>query len=250
MHGRNEELSRVNSDLLNLLGSVQIAIVIVSSDLRIRRFTPMSEKVLNLIPADLDRSIGHIKPNLDDVNLEQLITECIDGIVPIEREVRDREGRWYSLRIRPYRSIENRIDGAVLSLFDIDAPKRSEEIMRTAVAFADVVLQASSTPMAVLDQALCVKAANDPFIELLSIAHDDVRGKPLAEMVQADAGLEPLRELTRTDGSLGSRQIELQLMDGGRRLRAQARAFSSYDAPAKRAVLLTASAETAAPAES
>src|SRR5678810_722020 len=102
MHGRNEELSRVNSDLINLLGSVQIAIVIVSSDLRIPRFTPMAEKVLNLIPADLDRSIGHINPNLADVNLEQLITECIDGITPLEREVRDRDGRWYSLHVRPY----------------------------------------------------------------------------------------------------------------------------------------------------
>ena len=72
LHGRNEELSRVNSDLVNLLASVQIAIVIISSDLRIRRFTPMAEKVLNLIPGDLDRPIGHIKPNIDCPDLEQL----------------------------------------------------------------------------------------------------------------------------------------------------------------------------------
>src|SRR5262249_6768230 len=76
LHGRNEELSHVNSDLVNLLGSVQIAIVIVSADLRIRRFTPMAEKVLNLIPADLDRQIGHINPNIEGANLEQLIAEC------------------------------------------------------------------------------------------------------------------------------------------------------------------------------
>ena len=78
LHGRNEELSRVNSDLVNLLASVQIAIVIISSDLRIRRFTPMAEKVLNLIPGDLDRPIGHIKPNIDCPDLEQLILESID----------------------------------------------------------------------------------------------------------------------------------------------------------------------------
>jgi two-component system, chemotaxis family, CheB/CheR fusion protein len=65
VHDRNEELSRVNSDLVNLVGSVQIAIVIVTTDLRIRRFSPMAERVLNLIPADLDRSIGHINPNID-----------------------------------------------------------------------------------------------------------------------------------------------------------------------------------------
>src|SRR6185369_12728257 len=62
LHGRNDELSRLNSDLVNLLGSVQIAIVIVSADLRIRRFTPMAEKVLNLIATDVDRLIAHINP--------------------------------------------------------------------------------------------------------------------------------------------------------------------------------------------
>ncbi len=72
LHATNDELSRVNSDLVNLLASVQIAIVIVSADLRIRRFTPMAEKVLNLIPADLDRAIGHINPNIDCPNLDQL----------------------------------------------------------------------------------------------------------------------------------------------------------------------------------
>src|SRR4030095_12222593 len=73
LHGRNDELSRVNSDLLNLLGSVEIAIVIVSSDLPFRRFTPMAEKVLNLIAADVHRSIGHINPNIEGANLQELI---------------------------------------------------------------------------------------------------------------------------------------------------------------------------------
>src|SRR5262245_56992246 len=127
LHGRNEEMSRINSDLMNLVGSVQIAIVIVSSDLRIRRFTPMAEKVLNLIPADLHRSIGHINPNIDCPNLEQLIVECMDSVAPVERDVLDRQGRWYSLRIRPYKSLDNKIDGAVLALFDVDSLKRSEQ---------------------------------------------------------------------------------------------------------------------------
>jgi two-component system CheB/CheR fusion protein len=123
LHGRNEELSRVNSDLVNLLSSVQLAIVIVSSDLRIRRFTPMAEKILNLIPTDLDRSIGHINPNINCPNLDQLIVECMERVSPIERDVQDRQGRWYSLRIRPYKSLDNKIDGAVVALVDIDGSK-------------------------------------------------------------------------------------------------------------------------------
>ncbi len=119
LHGRNEELSRVNSDLINLLGCVEIAIVIVGADLGIRRFTPMAEKVLNLIPTDIGRPISQIKPNIECPTLEKLIARVIDTVTIHETNVRDSEGRWYSLRIRPYKNVENRIDGAVLALFDI-----------------------------------------------------------------------------------------------------------------------------------
>ena len=124
LHGRNEELSRANSDLLNLLASVQIAIVMVASDLKIRRFTPMAEKVLNLIPTDLGRPISDIKPNIDCPDLEKLIAAAVDGVTTVEREVKDRQGTPYILRVRPYKNVENRIDGAVLALFDTDGERR------------------------------------------------------------------------------------------------------------------------------
>ena len=132
LHSRNEELSRVNSDLVNLLSSVQIAIVIVASDLRIRRFTPMAERVLNLIPGDVGRPISHIKPNIDCPDLEELITQVIETVAPCEREVRDALGNGLSLRIRPYKNLENRIDGAVLALFDTHGDARQAEVRRVA----------------------------------------------------------------------------------------------------------------------
>lgn len=115
---RNEELSRVNSDLVNLLGSVQIAIVMVASDLRIRRFTPMAEKVLNLIPTDVGRPISDIKPNIDVPDLERIIGQVIETVTTQEHQVRARDGSRYTLRVRPYKNLENRIDGAVLALID------------------------------------------------------------------------------------------------------------------------------------
>ena len=118
LQGRNEELMRVNSDLVNLLASVHIAIVIVAADLRIRRFTPMAEKVLNLIPTDIGRPISDIKPNIDCPDLENLIIECIDTVTIKQLNVKDRNGKVFNLRIRPYKNIENRIDGAVLALFE------------------------------------------------------------------------------------------------------------------------------------
>ncbi|HVX59704.1 MAG TPA: PAS domain-containing protein, partial [Pirellulales bacterium] len=125
LHGRNEELSRVNSDLVNLLASIQIAIVIVSAEQRIRRFTPMAEKVLNLIPGDIGRPIGQIKPNINFPDLERLIEQVVTHATVEQRNVQDVQGKWYSLTIRPYRSVENRIDGAVLSLFEISPPSGS-----------------------------------------------------------------------------------------------------------------------------
>jgi two-component system CheB/CheR fusion protein len=120
LQARNEELSRANSDLLNLLGSVQIAIVMVAANLRIRRYTPAAEKVLNLIPTDIGRPISDIKPNIDCPDLEKLIVEAIETVSTHERVCRDRNGKTFTLRIRPYKNTENRIDGAVLALFDVD----------------------------------------------------------------------------------------------------------------------------------
>ena len=124
LHARNEELTRVNADLLNLLASVQIAIVIVARDLRVRRFTPMAEKKFNLIPSDIGRPLSQISTTLQCPELPTLITETIDTVSPVERTVQDNKGETYLLRIRPYKTPDNRIDGAVIALFDLDPAKR------------------------------------------------------------------------------------------------------------------------------
>jgi two-component system CheB/CheR fusion protein len=124
LHARNEELTRVNADLLNLLASVQIAIVIVARDLRVRRFTPMAEKKFNLIPSDIGRPLSQISTTLQCPELPSLIMETIDTVSPVERTVQDAKGETYLLRIRPYKTPDNRIDGAVIALFDLDPAKK------------------------------------------------------------------------------------------------------------------------------
>src|SRR5262249_47012870 len=99
---RNVELGQVNDDLLNLLQGVHIAIVMVDRDLRLRRFTPTAERLLNLIPSDVGRPIGNLNPNLNVADVEALLAEVLHTLMPQEHEVQDRDGRWYSLRIRPY----------------------------------------------------------------------------------------------------------------------------------------------------
>ncbi len=124
---RNAELARVNNDLINLLSGVNIPIVMVSRDLRIRRFTPLAEKAFNLIPTDVGRPISDMKPNLQLDDLPGMIVKVIDSLTPFEGEVHDVNKHWYSLRIRPYVTLDNKIDGASIVLVDIDSIRRGSE---------------------------------------------------------------------------------------------------------------------------
>jgi two-component system CheB/CheR fusion protein len=137
LHGRNSELAQTNNDLINLLASVQLAIVMLGPNLRIRRFTPMAERLLNLIPTDVGRPVSDIKLNIDVPDLENLIVTTMDTISVHEREVQDRQGRWYLLRVRPYRTLENKIDGALIVLVDVDSLKRSQEMLRQQTELLD-----------------------------------------------------------------------------------------------------------------
>jgi two-component system CheB/CheR fusion protein len=198
LHGRNEELSRVNSDLVNLLGSVEIAIVIVASDMCIRRFTPMAERILNLIPSDVGRPIGHIKPNIDCPDLEALIADAVDRVVANEREVQDRSGTWYSLRIRPYKNVDNRIDGAVLSLFDVDTERQREQEVRAARDFARAVQDAVRQPLVVVGEDFCVHSVNRAFSAAFGVPAAQVEGRDLFGLATRGFALASVRDRLET----------------------------------------------------
>jgi two-component system, chemotaxis family, CheB/CheR fusion protein len=129
---RNLELNQANSDLTNLLSSTNIPVVMVGGDLRIRRFTQPAHKSMSLLPSDVNRPISDVSPAALVPDFERLIESVIETVQPAEREVRNRQGRWHSLRIFPYRTAENKIDGAVIVLVDIDEHKRAEISLRDA----------------------------------------------------------------------------------------------------------------------
>jgi two-component system CheB/CheR fusion protein len=118
---RNAELARVNNDLVNVLRGVGLPIVMVGRDLRVRRFTPMAEKMFNLIAGDVGRPISDLKTNLSVDNLADIIARVIDSLIPYEGVVRDTSGKNYSLRIRPYVTLDNTIDGASILLLELDS---------------------------------------------------------------------------------------------------------------------------------
>lgn len=126
------ELAQLNDDLNNLLVSVNIPIIMLGSDLSIRRFTPGTENVFAIAPGDIGRPIGDIKPRINISNLESIVAKVIDSPKIQELEVQDADGNWYSMQVRPYKTGENKIDGAVITFVDIDALKRSLEKIKEA----------------------------------------------------------------------------------------------------------------------
>jgi two-component system CheB/CheR fusion protein len=120
LENRNQELAQVNNDLLNLLASVDIPIVMLDSALRIRRFNPGAQRALNLSASDLGRSIRDIQLPFSVDQLDNMIMNVIDNLETRELQARHRDGRRYLLRVRPYRTTDNRIEGAVMVMIDVD----------------------------------------------------------------------------------------------------------------------------------
>ena len=176
LDNRNQELFQANNDLNNLLTAVQIAIVMLGPDLSIRRFNPMAQEMLNLIPGDLGRPIGDIRLKVEVPDLERLIKEVINTLNIKELEVQDREGRWYSLRLRPYRTSDNKIDGVVLALVDVNLLKSSLEEMQRARDYAQAIIATMREPLVVLDGKLRVVSANDAYYRVFQTTPKETEG--------------------------------------------------------------------------
>ncbi|MBV8674143.1 MAG: PAS domain-containing protein [Acidobacteriaceae bacterium] len=118
MQHRNELLAQLNNDLTNLLNSVNLPMLMVGADLSVRRFTPQATSTLGLMASDVGRPIPRLKLKVDVANLEQMMLDVIKDVQPKHYQVQDQDGHWCSLRITPYRTLDNRIDGVVLTVVD------------------------------------------------------------------------------------------------------------------------------------
>jgi two-component system, chemotaxis family, CheB/CheR fusion protein len=127
------DLSRANNDMNNLLAGTGIGTVFVDFKLLIQRFTPSITQVINLILCDVGRPVGHIVSNLVGYNnMVEDIKDVLDSLIPKEVEVQTKEGEWFLMRIRPYRTLENVIEGAVITFFDISEIKRMRDALQKA----------------------------------------------------------------------------------------------------------------------
>jgi two-component system CheB/CheR fusion protein len=221
MESRNLQLGAVNDDLLNLLSSISTPIVIVGNDLCIRRFTPAAEKVLRLIPTDVGRPVLDIRPRIDVPNLDEILKDVLDSLKLHEQEVQDFEGRVYLMRVRPYRTGNNRIDGAVLVLTDITDLKHGVEETMRARGQADAIVDTVREPLIVLNENLVARRANRAFYDYFHSAPERVEGQALYDIVDRQLDLPPVRglleRLLRGESHLRDIEIEHEFQPGGSR---------------------------------
>jgi two-component system CheB/CheR fusion protein len=119
LRDRNNDLSRAHKDLSNLFTSIGMAILMIGSDLKIRRFTPQAQKIFGLIPGDVGRPLSNINPHIDVPDLQQIIIKVISSSAPVHMEVADQEGVRYFLRVFPYPVADGKVDGVVLTLVPV-----------------------------------------------------------------------------------------------------------------------------------
>ncbi|TYQ23387.1 response regulator [Pseudanabaena sp. UWO311] len=195
LRSRNIQLHQVNNDMQNLLSSVNIPILMLSGDLRIRRFTPLAEQAFNLIASDVGRPFSDIQINLDVQHIRDLVTSVIDTLIPYEQDVQDHLGNWFSLRIRPYRTTDNHIDGVVISLIDIDQLKRNAMELEAARNYATAIVETLHQPLMVLNADLEVITANRAFYEIFQIHPHQTEQQSIFALGNGDWNTPKLRSL-------------------------------------------------------
>jgi two-component system CheB/CheR fusion protein len=176
------------------LNSVNLPVLILSNELTIRHFTPPTQRVMNVRASDVGRPFSELRMKLNVDDLTPLFSDVLESLNAREIEVQDRDGRWYLLRVRPYRTTDNKIDGLVVALVDIDQLRRSQQELRTARDFSRSIIEGIPLPLAVVDSEFRIRATNKAFCKLTNLSDGDLERRSLPGLAASTWGLD--NELT------------------------------------------------------
>jgi len=214
------ELSVVNDDIKNLLDSTNVATILLDNSLCIRRYTVATIKILNIIESDVGRPLRHVTSNLNYDNLAKDAEQVLDTLVPKETEVQTEEGRWYDLRILPFRTCENAIGGLVVLFIDIDDVKKAAE-EKAAREVAEAIVETVREPLLVLDPDLHVISANNSFYNTFKVSVEETRGEFLYDLGNRQWDItrlhQMLQEIIPRNTSFQDFEVEHDFQNIGRR---------------------------------
>ena len=199
LNDKVEQLNDIQNDLKNLLDNVNTGVIFLDYKFNIRRYTRDATKVYRLIATDVGRPLGDITSNLEDENLPALLSEVLDTLVPQNVEVHTLDGTWYLLRIQTYRTLNNMIEGLVLSFTDItlnrEATKIKETAAQIALNLAEGIVNTISEPLLVLDGTMQVVSASHSFYQHFQVTPENTVGQKIYALGNGQWNIPALRNL-------------------------------------------------------
>jgi len=228
-----QAFEQANDDLLNLIHSIEIATIFLDQSLRVKRFTPRARSVAHLIDTDVGRPLADLAMLVDYPDLLSDADSVLQTLRPLSKQVSAADGLWYDVRIQPYRTGRNAVEGLVVTFVDITETKRAERTQAARV-LAESIVDAVREPLLVLDASLRVVRANRSFHRLFGVEPRGTAGQLLAELGNEQWNSPPLRErLAKTlkEGTtFDDFEVEQELPSlGRRRIRLNARPVPLFD---------------------
>jgi len=200
LQNKNEALSQAYDDMKNLLNGTEIATLFLDNNLNIRRFTPQITRVINLREADIGRPVAEIVPNLKFEEFIRDVKQVMETLIYRETQVQTKDDQWYLMRIMPYRTLANVIDGAVITFMDITPLKQLEKTMREqeillkdARAFAENIIATLREPLLILDTQMRVVSANRSYYQLFRTTPRETEKQPVYDLGNGQWNLPELK---------------------------------------------------------
>jgi two-component system CheB/CheR fusion protein len=191
---KNLELNKVNNDMGNILASIKIPVVILDMELRVRRITPSAETALGLIPGDVGRPFSDVRFAAERGVLD-VIRDTLESLSGRSIEIHGRDDRWYTLKVRPYRSHDNRIDGVVLVMIDIDDARKACHTEETVRQYAEAIVETVREPLIILGGDFRVRNANRAFCAAFEVRPEETAGQHIYHLQEGRWDTPRLREL-------------------------------------------------------
>lgn len=219
LQSKVEDLGHANDDMQNLLNSTDTATIFLDDDLQIKRYTVQATRIIAVRPTDLGRPLGDLSSKLQDVDLIADCKAVLNTLAQKKQRVVTLDATWYLMRILPYRTADNVVDGLVLTFVNIQDLKDAEQSGELRVYF-EAIFDTVRQPLVVLDEQFAVVSVNRYFCKAFQLVASEVVGQSLYEIGNRAWNVASLKELLEDilpkDATFDDFEMELEFPNVGR----------------------------------
>ena len=194
LHTTNVELRTLASDLTNLFAAVDTPVIVVNRNLNLGRFTPAAKRYFSLSDSDAGTPLSDLKAWSHVPSLNRTVLQVMEHLSAVTQELQDKAGVWWSLTIRPYVTVDHRIEGGVLTFVNIDSLKRSLQVAEISRNYAEGIVDTVREPLLVLDSKLLVRTASRAFYQTFLQSRERTEGQFIYDLDNGVLNIPALRK--------------------------------------------------------